>query len=97
MIHLWSARLVSLFGPALDLVAHGVLLEVGAGHVVIVEQKQPAGKYRARQQQRHRQPVQAHAAGPERGDFVLLAQHAQVDQHRHQDGERQGFRRSTPA
>ena len=80
---------IRLDGAALDLVAQRVLPAIGLRHVVIIEGEQAAAEHGARQQHRRGQAIQADARRLERGHFVVLGEHAEGDQHRHQHADRQ--------
>ena len=79
---------VGLRGAAFDLVTERVLALVGVREIGAVEEQQSAGKCTTSEEQRNGQAIEADAAGFESDDFVVLAHHADSDQHGDQCAER---------
>ena len=78
---------VGLRRAALDLVAQSVLALVGVRQISTVEDEQTSREESAGKQKRDGEAIEADAAGLERNDFVVLAHHAEGNQHGDQRGE----------
>ena len=79
---------VGLRGPALDLVAQRLLLAVGLGQIVLVEQKQHHRQHRGHGHNRNDQPVQADPRGLDGDNLAVAVHHAEGDQRRNQHRQR---------
>jgi hypothetical protein len=79
---------VGLHGAAFDLIEDAVLDAVGVRDVVMVEGEESAAEERGEDEDGHREPVEADAAGLHGGHLVVFREDAEGDQDGHQDAHR---------